>query len=80
MELLFAQADQREQLCLKSCAHQLEFCTDGVGASELRVMLEGSSVTRPFVTIFGRYFDDECYHHAYFLDNSLKLTPLSDTN
>ena len=43
------------------CAHQLEFCTDGVGASELRVMLEGSSVTRPFVTIFGRYFDDECY-------------------
>ena len=43
-------------------------------------MLEGSSVTRPFVTIFGRYFDDECYHHAYFLDNSLKLTPLSDTN
>ena len=34
-------------------------------------MLEGSSVTRPFVTIFGRYFDDECYHHAYSLDNSL---------
>ena len=37
-------------------------------------------MTRPFVTIFGRYCDDECYHHAYFLDNSLKLTPLSDTN